>query len=99
MNILNIYTLLIIIGLIIIILLYIVLFNGNDNLLIIGSILGLLFLSVGMIGIMKESKKYNNENYDKEYQQLLYNIDVAEKELQKFYIDHPEYKLEENEVE
>ena len=37
------------------------------------------------------------DNTDKEYQKLLTDIDKANKELQKFYIDHPEYKLEEKE--
>lgn len=62
---------------------------------------GIIFL-LGIWGVSiyyrhVHSPEVIKDNTDKKYQKLLTDIDEANKELQKFYIDHPEYKLEEQE--
>ena len=72
----------------------------KDKLYLGTSIVGLIIALFGLWGLsiykrhdeLPETIKQKN---DKQYQKLLNDIDKAEKELQKFYIDHPEYKLEE----
>lgn len=63
------------------------------------AIVGVIILFFGICGlfIYTQNSKIIKDNTDKEYQKLLKNVDIANKELQKFYIDHPEYKLEEKE--
>ena len=66
------------------------------------TIVGVIILLFGIWGVSIYNKhakipeviKYNT---DKKYQKLLKDVDEINKELQKFYIDHPEYKLEEKE--
>ena len=66
------------------------------------AIVGVIILFWGIWGLSIYDKHAGlpeviKDNKDKEYQKLLSDVDKAEKELQKFYIDHPEYKLEEKE--
>ena len=65
-----------------------------------GVIIGFLFLIIDLIRTIKFYKNYNKFEYmkkqnDKLYYKLLNNVDKAEKELEKFYINHSEYKMEE----
>lgn len=66
------------------------------------SAIGGIIILLGLWGVSISYKyihspKVIKDNTDKEYQKLLTDIDEANKKLQKFYIDHPEYKLEEKE--
>lgn len=66
------------------------------------AIIGVIILLFGILGLSIYNKHAElpeviKDNTDKKYQKLLTNVDEADKELQKFYIDHPEYKLEEKE--
>lgn len=63
---------------------------------------GLIIAVFGLLGLSiykrhDELPETIKEKNDKQYQKLSSDVDKAEKELQKFYIDHPEYKLEEQE--
>ena len=51
--------------------------------------IGFLFL-FSVIPLVSSLKKY--DSVEETYKRLTNNIDSAEKDLQKFYIDHPEFK-------
>lgn len=59
------------------------------------SIIGGIMALLGVWGTSIYCRHDNSPEI--QYQKLLTDIDEANKELQKFYIDHPEYKLEEKE--
>lgn len=66
------------------------------------TIVGIIMLLLGIWGVSIYNKHNKlpevvKDNTDKKYQKLLSDVDEVNKELQKFYIDHPEYKLEEKE--
>ena len=74
----------------------------KDKLYVGVSIVGLIITVLGLWGVSiykrhDELPETIKEKNDRQYQKLLTDIDEANKELQKFYIDHPEYKLEEQE--
>lgn len=71
----------------------------KDKLYLGVSVVGLMIAIFGLWGVsIYHRHVYSPEvikgNTDEEYQKLLTDVDKANKELQKFYIDHPEYKLE-----
>lgn len=74
--------------------------STKDKGFIVFSIASLITLFGGVLGI-HAFEKHNKEpevvkmKTDKQYQTLIDNVKIANKQLQKFYIDHPEYKVEE----
>ena len=64
-------------------------FSENDEKFYIMVGIGFLFL-FSVIPLVSSLKKYHSA--EETYKRLTNNIDNAEKELQKFYIDHPEFK-------
>ena len=82
---------------------FLVIALDSEDLKCVGcSAIGGIMLLLGIWGVSihyryVHSPEVINDNTDKKYQELLKDADKANKELQKFYIDHPEYKLEEKE--
>lgn len=82
---------------------YLIVASDTKELKYVGdSAIGGIIILLGLWGVSISYKhihspKVIKDNTDKKYQKLLTDIDEANKELQKFYIDHPEYKLEEQE--
>lgn len=76
--------------------LFLIIYSDSGELKHIGiSIMGGIMVLLGGLGISVYCRHDNSTEI--QYQKLLTNVDEANKELQKFYIDHPEYKLEEKE--
>lgn len=59
------------------------------------SIIGGIILLLGIWGVSIYCRHVDSPEI--QYQKLLKDVDKANKELQKFYIDYPEYKLGEQE--
>ena len=57
---------------------------------IITSIIGLVIFFISLFFVVKYYKLSNSPNVV--HEKLLNNLDKAEKELQKFCIDHPQFK-------
>jgi len=57
---------------------------------IIASMIGLVIFFISLFFVVKYYKLSNSPNVV--HERLLNNLDKAEKELQKFYIDHSEFK-------
>ena len=57
---------------------------------IIAGIIGLVIFFISLFFVVKYYKLSNSPNVV--HERLLNNLDKAEKELQKFYIDHPQFK-------
>ena len=53
---------------------------------------GVVFFLSLITSVIKATDKYNEP--ENKYERLLNDIDKANKELQKFYIDYPEFKEE-----
>jgi hypothetical protein len=66
-------------------------FEISDNkVYIITAIIGLVIFYVSLFFVIKYYKLFNSPNVV--HERLLDDLDKAEKELQKFYIDHPQFK-------
>ena len=57
---------------------------------IITAIIGLVIFTISLFFVVKYYKLFNS--LDVVYKRLLNDLNKADKELQKFYIDHPEFK-------
>lgn len=57
---------------------------------LIAGIIGLVIFVISLFFLVKYYRLYNSPNVV--HERLLNGLDKAEKELQKFYIDHPEFK-------
>lgn len=66
-------------------------FEISDNkVYIITAIIGLVIFYVSLFFVIKYYKLFNSPNVV--HERLLDDLDKAEKELQKIYIDHPQFK-------
>lgn len=57
---------------------------------IIAGMIGLVIFFISLFFVVKYYKLSNSPNVV--HERLLNNLDKTEKELQKFYIDHPDFK-------
>lgn len=62
----------------------------RDKGYIIAGIIGLVIFFISLFFVVKYYKLSNSPNVV--HERLLNNLNKAEKELQKFYIDHPQFK-------
>lgn len=76
--------------------LFLIIYSDSGELKHMGiSTMGGIMVLLGIGGVSIYCRHDNSPEI--QYQKLLKDVDKANKELQKFYIDHPEYKLEEEE--
>lgn len=62
----------------------------DNKVYIITAMIGLVIFYVSLFFVIKYYKLFNSPNVV--HERLLDDLDKAEKELQKFYIDHPQFK-------
>lgn len=62
----------------------------NNKRYIIAAIIGLVISAISLFFVIKYYRLSTSPEFV--HERLLNDLDEAEKELQKFYIDHPEFK-------
>lgn len=65
----------------------------RDKGYIIAGIIGLVIFTISLFFVVKYYKLSNSPKVV--HERLLNDLDKAEKELQKFYVDHPDFKEKE----